>query len=458
MKSRLAFLALAVYYAVYIWRLSFVLAGTRYFILFDDCTILLDYGRTLAQTGHLAWWPGGPTGGVSSLAWAWLASLAWRVWPEVAKTGLLIQAFNGVAWLVMCWFTMKSARYLAGLRAGWIALALVATCWPVTNMFVVGWEFSLVTLGLAMAYYYWLRKKWPGVLIGLVLAVITRIPMIHSTPALLKLTGYPWPLMATRGAWKEGVDLLARGFPVFLLALLGSWWFKRRLPMLAYGLAVAFSIAVGGDIWHGSMGGSRWVLSTLPLLVVIAALAIDEACSWFPFNSNVALHNNHKLWSVVTLVLCLTWANPTKLVLVDRPMHYDGRYQQGVATGLFLRDSVVPGTGVAVAAAGLYPWIDPTKRYCDLLGFNDRHIASLPGRRAPAGVNPLTYFTPGHNKFDPRWTIRTYKPEIVLQTYGMDDYTNEWEEALRGYVEVNFKYAGYDIPLMVRVDSLPGLK
>ena len=42
------------------WQSSKNPWGSRRFTLFDDAMISMDYGRTLAKTGELVWFPGAP--------------------------------------------------------------------------------------------------------------------------------------------------------------------------------------------------------------------------------------------------------------------------------------------------------------------------------------------------------------------------------------------------------------
>ena len=42
------------------WQSSENPWGSRRFTLFDDAMISMDYGRTLAKTGELVWFPGAP--------------------------------------------------------------------------------------------------------------------------------------------------------------------------------------------------------------------------------------------------------------------------------------------------------------------------------------------------------------------------------------------------------------
>ena len=55
------------YYAwQYIEATSFVVDGTRFYVLFDDAMISMRYARNLAQTGQWAFVPGQPSAASTS--------------------------------------------------------------------------------------------------------------------------------------------------------------------------------------------------------------------------------------------------------------------------------------------------------------------------------------------------------------------------------------------------------
>ncbi len=74
--------------------------------------------------------------------------------------------------------------------------------------------------------------------------------------------------------------------------------------------------------------------------------------------------------------------------------------------GLLIRETTPPGFRIAVAAAGATPYFAqrPTE---DLLGKNDRVIAKL----APRGV-----FSPGHDKWDYRYSLGERHSDLIVET------------------------------------------
>jgi hypothetical protein len=405
-RVRVVLLAIAaLYYAANVWRISLVIDGTRYFLLTDDVMISMCYGRTLADVGQLAWYPSGPGGGFSSILWVCIAALAWKLWPVVAKTALLIQVFNGMVYILTVSYVTRAAERLGNCRAGIIAAILTITCWPVANMFAQGWEFSLIALALVAGYYYWLRREWWAVAAALALIGLTRFPLPTNTMAV-KLTGYPWPLMVTRGAFVEFVDLTDRGLPLLFLIAVAMRRRRDLARWLLLGIfigAVLLSIAVGGDAWHNWMGGSRIVISTLPLLAVLGSLAVVDITRSF----------GRLLTWMVVVALCMTWVDPARTFLMDSESEH--KWYRDVTQGaVWVNDHTEPGTRIAVAAAGIVPWVSRQRVYVDILGLNDATIARMPAHRAPKGYDPLIFFYPGHRKYDLAWTAEHYMPDVIL--------------------------------------------
>lgn len=449
--SRFLLLAFAaVYYALYVWRLSFVVGGTRFYLLADDVMITMCYGRTLADVGQLAWYPGGPSGGFSSILWVWLSALAWKLMPVVSKTALLIQVLNGIAFMLTTHYVMRAASELGGVRAEPIAGVLTIVCWPLVNMFAQGWEFSMVSLGLVAGYYYWLRRNWlPGGAFVLLIG-ITRLPLPTNTMAA-KLTGDPWLLMVTRGAWMELRDMLGRGLPLLALVLVvgvaRKWQRERWLPLGVFAVAVLLSVAVGGDAWHTTMGGSRMVISVLPLLAVVGSLAAADFVSAFAGASV-----RRSLTVVAVLAMCLTWTSPVRTLMLVTSWENDVWHQALVRLAGWVDDHTEPDAKIAVAAAGIVPWM-VQRRWVDVLGLNDAAIARLPAHRAPKGRNPLTFFHPGHMKFDPALTVARHEPDVILQAWGLQASAREWAQIADRYETRRLTIYDEPYPILVRIGT-----
>jgi len=89
------------------------------------------------------------------------------------------------------------------------------------------------------------------------------------------------------------------------------------------------------------------------------------------------------------------------------------------------------------------------RRIVDLLGKCDRHVARLPMRRA-IRQNPLTYFLPGHLKWDYAWSIGELKPDLVAQLW---EYPEKARPYLSDYVVMTTTVGGEPLQMAARRGS-----
>jgi hypothetical protein len=99
--------------------------------------------------------------------------------------------------------------------------------------------------------------------------------------------------------------------------------------------------------------------------------------------------------------------------LLEAPLHVGDNVVQ-VRRALRLRRMTTPEATVAVVWAGALPYhVD--RKAIDLLGKNDRVIAHLTMRRALATASMyerLTFFYPGHLKYDYGYSIGRLRPDV----------------------------------------------
>ena len=100
-KSRLvALFAALFFYVVFIFRTSFVLAGTRYFVLFEDAMISMRYAQHFADGNGLTWNVGEPPiEGFTNLLWVLWMSVAHLLHLSESKISLFIM-LTGIAILL----------------------------------------------------------------------------------------------------------------------------------------------------------------------------------------------------------------------------------------------------------------------------------------------------------------------------------------------------------------------
>ena len=88
-----------------------------------------------------------------------------------------------------------------------------------------------------------------------------------------------------------------------------------------------------------------------------------------------------------------------------------------VERALVIRDITTPDASIAVTWAGAIPYFSE-RHAVDILGKTDPAVAHLPMRQAGAGENPLTFFLPGHLKWNYRHSIGEQRPDVVAQFWG----------------------------------------
>lgn len=93
--------------------------------------------------------------------------------------------------------------------------------------------------------------------------------------------------------------------------------------------------------------------------------------------------------------------------------------------GLLLAEATSPDVRIAVAAAGATPYFSrlPTE---DLLGKNDGHVAKL---------SPIGVFSPGHDKWDYRYSLGKKNPAIIVELLDVSDEDRRLVDEL-GFVKL----------------------
>src|SRR5512145_3515033 len=95
------------YYAwKYIGATSFIIDGTRYYVLFDDAMISMRYAYNLAHGNGLVWNPGERVEGITNPLWTGIMALIHFLPVGLNQTGLYIQIL-GASLLTLNLFLVK---------------------------------------------------------------------------------------------------------------------------------------------------------------------------------------------------------------------------------------------------------------------------------------------------------------------------------------------------------------
>ena len=265
----------------------------------------------------------------------------------------------------------------------------------------------------------------------------------------LKLTGYPLGLRLVRGAWVLLQTVLRSWGLLLLLPLVAvladrGEARRRQLLLVAPFLAqCAYSVWVGGDAWEDAIPCNRYLAVAMPLLLVAGARPLVTLAARFDSRDRAAAVPAVALAALVALAL-----TPWRTTLLLGPLPYIGQDRDLTVRALAARQLTEPGASVAATGVGTIGYYSD-RRVVDLLGKCDPHIARLPMRRA-VRQNPLTYFFPGHLKWDYGYSIGTLKPDIVAQLW---EYPVEASPFLAEYAPATTEVGGVPVSLAARRDS-----
>lgn len=148
-RTWIALTALA-FYALFVFRTSFTIGGTRYFVLFEDAMISMRYARHLADGHGLVWNIGEPPiEGFTNLLWVLWMSVAHKLGLAESKISLFIM-LSGVAILLATGLvTSKIARKLT--TAPWVPVCVLAATlfdYPLVFWTLRGMEVGALTLAV----------------------------------------------------------------------------------------------------------------------------------------------------------------------------------------------------------------------------------------------------------------------------------------------------------------------
>ncbi len=570
------------FYAVFIWRTSWVAAGQRRFTLFDDAMISMSYARTFASGDGLVWYPGAPhVEGFTNPLWVLIMAGLHRIGLSASGVALVVMVLGAALCLGAALLAVAVVRQLTHTTPGFEAAVggLVALCYPLVYWSLRGMEVGLVTVltlasawlalrldpgatgrraaagrsgrtattawlcivlaagvttrldfavvaAVTIAWLGWRAPRGRGIalvapLVGTVVAALVAQELLRQsyygawTPNTytLKTAGVPLVDRLTRGGWvalATTVGFVLASAVVLVLAA------RRRglcrpsgtaLPV-AVGLALlGYSTLVGGDAWEWMVHPNRYLVPGVVLAMVAAAAAAADLLRtrperdgtlvrslsaagvaamvgpWVAFAllaasgigakarvtvdagevalivlgvAVVTVFLTRRLAGAVRSAPAASAATLTVVVLavganllpglqwVGDGGAYRSVDQRAADVGLVLHEITRPGARIAVVGAG-NPIYFSERAGVDLLGKSDAHIAALPSR-AP--------FTPGHTKWDYRYSIVEQRPDVITQLFHPtpDDFALV---AAAGYelMTVRQDVAPFVMVLLVRDDS-----
>ena len=327
-------LACAVYLGFFIFKTSSVIEGQRYFALFDDSMISMQYARNFAEGNGLVFSAGDErVEGFSNPLWVLFMAFFHLFKLPSHLVSLPIQIAGALFIIANLFVVRKIAQRLAG--DNWLipllAVFLTAFYFPLNTWSVQGTEVSVLTLMLSIAVLGAIDtlqddrfRKAPYILLAISTWVRfdMAVPMIALTVIMAwrdehqRRQHLQWGLGLLTGAlllqtviryayYGEllpntyylkviGVSLfdrIYRGLAVFGQFLWVPGWVFFLLPFLLLALwpshanwlllaliagQAAYSIYVGGDAWEHKGGANRFIAIAMPLFFTLFVVTLNQ--------------------------------------------------------------------------------------------------------------------------------------------------------------------------------------
>jgi hypothetical protein len=285
----------------------------------------------------------------------------------------------------------------------------------------------------------------------------------------LKMSGYPILLRITRGLYVF-LDFMWRSNWILFLPPFVLLFTKKYKQLRVFGYVILgqilYSIYVGGDSWDRWGACNRFIVVAMPLFFVLLGLSLKEILALLKekLHGSGRKHATEALVFVLFVLVVFSFnslgetKHMTDWLLHDPPFEVS-MHKWKVELGLYIKKITKPEAKIAVVWAGTMPYF-VERNYIDLLGKTDKKIART--RMKPfekygesmAYNNPLgtkyTYFFPGHLKWDYSHSIRTLKPDVIVQL---------WPTVQAGlpYLKKDYfaiQYKGYQLILRKRSRNL----
>jgi len=236
----LVIIVFLLYSSIAIYKSSFIVLGTRYFLLSDDIMIQMKYAYNFIHGYGLVWNAAGPrVEGITDPLWVIYLGLLHLIPLPPSKISILVQ-FSGALFMASSLYFVKKIADLvsnSSLFVVFLSLIFTAFYFPLINWSVIlGTEISIMTLFLTATVYLTLKtiknKKF-SLLLFFVFGVGTLIRMDFFLPAAI-MTAY---LIIFDS--KNRKKYFAIGIPIILLfvatqEILTYWYYHELLPNTYY--------------------------------------------------------------------------------------------------------------------------------------------------------------------------------------------------------------------------------
>jgi hypothetical protein len=278
----------------------------------------------------------------------------------------------------------------------------------------------------------------------------------------LKMTGYPILLRLTRGIYSTIKFIYFYNPLLFVLPILLVVVNRHRAYILIALLMIiqlAYSSYVGGDTWEWHGGSNRFISIIIPGYFILLSIALSKLIpiiyGWLSDYYPKA-KKYYDYCYLILILICFLNINSLKgpislseLFLVETPIGVIDNYHN-VKFSLELKRILKNDAKATVTTAGVLPYFLECN-FIDILGKNDKYISHKEAF-VSRGFKRFIDFKPGHLKWDYSYSIKTMKPDAILQQWENFDEISDYLKL--NYVKTRLKNLDFDIFLLKASDKI----
>ena len=373
--------------------LGFAVAATSRYLEVRSPGVIAFVAALLAGSGYVAAWA---VGGLEGPLFGLLLIAAW--WASAGEGALPLRRQAVAA-------TLFALLALTRPEGGFVALGAVGMHWWRAHRRGQSWKspgawlFPALVLGVMIAYHGW-RFVYYG-------------PHVFPNAVRAKLGGgvsSPW-----RGVRYVTRQFLLPYLPLLLPLLLPRSW-KGLAPRADAALRAGYPLFLGLLLLVAGVGGDwgqgRFFAPLLPLAAALFAIWLGNGMTrWGAtgggFLSGPGPRRHLVLWVLAVAYLAGSYVVTSVRREAAMRRSYAAVDAERIMLGKWLAENMPADVVIAVHSAGQIPYYSRLPAH-DMLGLNDEHIAGLKVPLFGRGY-------PGHEKFDPAYTLETIRPGIIIE-------------------------------------------
>jgi len=424
----------------------------------DDAYISYRYADNLVHGRGLVFNAGERVEGYSNFLWVMLLVPFARWHGDLALPSQVLGSICGVGALILSVWALRRILGVMGAGAAAFVVLLLAGSGYVAAWSTAGLESPLYGLLLLAAWARYALERSDGRRWPLAAFLLGAVALTHPEGVFLALAGALLHLLAAARSRAPRAPRATWLFPAIVIGIVAAYEVWRCIYYGPHLLPNSVRAKIGGgaaQFLHGALyTGRNFLLPYLPLLVGGAALGRSRRRAEFVSGYGLffacllfvaAAGGDWSLGRLFAPLLPLgavlfagalgnsTWFSkvvrrrPARAAVYASALTYlvvafwltsphremaswrtDANHDaERIAIGKWLAANMPPSAVLAVHAAGQIPYYSGLYAH-DMLGLNDPHIAGL-------HMPSLGRGTPGHEKYDPAYTLEKVRPDIIVE-------------------------------------------